>query len=805
MPSRARRRQAPAPTFAASQCRNRGRAARVFVAVACLLASSGQAVADAIADAASPGAVASLLNATPLPQALPSPDRRHLLLVHKRDLLSLERLAAPMVTLAGRNIDPRTLGQHAPTEYYALSLVEVATGTTTAIPLPRAATIGFPQWAPDGSRFAFAVTTTAATELWIGEPSEVRARRLLGRVNATSGQPCSWMPNSRQLLCRRVVAGGRAQPRFEQPESAARIDADPLAAFERPTSYAPRFVERLLESELELIDVVSAQRRTIGRPSAFERVEPAPSGAYLLVSRLVEPYPLVAGVDTPHRTIEIWDKTGRIVRTLPATRRAVQWHASQPATLAWVEHDGGHDRVFTQAPPFAAPAREIFGSEHRFAGLDWLERGNGALISVFDRAARVTEIWHADDAAAAPPRLVGGRALDRDSGLGLPIKTVNRFGKDVVAAGGGHIYLRGEESNGGEPRRFVDRVELVSGATTRLWQSSEGGYEAFVDLLSDDASLLLTRYERPDQFPNYYVNDVASGTAERLTAFEHPARELRGLRRVTLAYERADGYPLSSTLYLPAEPAGGGPLPLILWAYPRQVGSGYAPPAHVSHERFLDFNKSFKLFFLLRGYAVLDDVAMPVVGDTRDANDTFIEQIVANAEAAIAAAGRTGLVDSKKAGVAGHSYGAFMVANLLVHSQLFKAGVAMSGAYNRTLTPFGFQTERRTLWEAPETYLAMSPFLYSNRIAAPLLLVHGMLDTNAGTPPVQSTQFYEAIRGNGGEAELLLLPWEGHSYRARESISRISSAMLDWFDRYLKQPEAPPTFAQAQLTLHNLR
>jgi dipeptidyl aminopeptidase/acylaminoacyl peptidase len=200
----------------------------------------------------------------------------------------------------------------------------------------------------------------------------------------------------------------------------------------------------------------------------------------------------------------------------------------------------------------------------------------------------------------------------------------------------------------------------------------------------------------------------------------------------------------------------------------------------------MTFTRAFRLFFLLRGYAVLDDVSMPVVGNESDANDTFVAQIVANAEAAIAAAGSTGSVDTTRVGVAGHSYGAFMVANLLAHSRLFGAGVAMSGAYNRTLTPFGFQTERRTLWQAPNTYLAMSPFLFSDRIQAPLLLVHGLTDNNAGTSPQQSLQFYQAIRGNGGDAELLLLPWEGHSYRSRESVRKTAAQMLRWFDDHLK-------------------
>ena len=261
------------------------------------------------------------------------------------------------------------------------------------------------------------------------------------------------------------------------------------------------------------------------------------------------------------------------------------------------------------------------------------------------------------------------------------------------------------------------------------------------------------------------------------------------MERRYLSYQRADGRELSATLYLPSDHEPEQKSPLIVWAYPRQYGEDNADPAVESSERFLDFERAFRLFYLTRGYAVMDDVSMPITGDSADANDTFLEQIVANATAAIQAAAETGIADPDRVGVAGHSYGAFMVANLLAHSHLFRAGIAMSGAYNRTLTPFGFQTERRTLWEAQETYLEMSPLLYSDQIEAPLLLVHGLLDDHPGTQPIQSEHLYKAIRGHGGQAELLLLPYEGHSYRGREAVLHTAAAMLEWFDQHLKQAD----------------
>jgi len=144
------------------------------------------------------------------------------------------------------------------------------------------------------------------------------------------------------------------------------------------------------------------------------------------------------------------------------------------------------------------------------------------------------------------------------------------------------------------------------------------------------------------------------------------------------------------------------------------------------------------------------------------------------------------VTDPKRVGVGGHSYGAFMTANLLAHSDLFRAGVARSGAYNRTLTPFGFQSERRTLWEAADTYLRMSPFMNADKIKEPMLLIHGEADNNAGTFPIQSDRMYQALRGNGGTVRLVMLPHESHSYAGRESVEHTIAEMIEWFDRYVK-------------------
>ena len=718
------------------------------------------------------------------PSASVDPSGRFLLLVHERKLLDLSRLAAPVISVAGRDINPSTFGPHAPLDYFGLTVIEIATGASAPLVLPPDVTIGFPAWAPDGSRFAFTVTTAKGTELWIGEPAQPQARKLVDNLNATLGSPCTWMPDSEQVLCRRIARrSSRNEPVLEQNESLGGARPSPG----QPWIIDERAARRLLESRLELIDVASNRRREIGAPTAFEAVDPAPSSAFLLVTRVREPYPLVNGVDELKRDVEIWDETGQVIARLADGARTPHWHPSEPATLVWIEHVDGTDRIVLQNVPFTEPPREIHRTADRFAGLDWIDASDIVLVREYNSRERVTEVWRIDTApSGSVPRLLVTRSVDSPfAELASPIIRTNRWGKPVVATDSDGFYTRGEEAAEDGVRTLLTHVDLGTGATERIWESSRPGYEEIVGVLTPSVGLLLTRYESATEPPNYFVAPRSSGVVRAVTNYQHPAPGLQQADRLRLTYARADGYELSSDLYLPPGVTDAARLPLVVWAYPRQVAPADGGGMRPSRERFFDTERILKRLFLLRGYAVLDNVAMPIVGLGSNANDTFVEQIIANAEAAVGAAADTGFVDPARVGVAGHSYGAFMAGNLLVHSHLFNAGIALSGAYNRTLTPFGFQTERRTFWEAPDTYLAMSPVLYSNQISAPLLLVHGLEDRNPGTSPLQSTQFYQAIRGNGGEAELLLLPLEGHSYRARESMLRTATAMLDWFDRYL--------------------
>jgi dipeptidyl aminopeptidase/acylaminoacyl peptidase len=333
---------------------------------------------------------------------------------------------------------------------------------------------------------------------------------------------------------------------------------------------------------------------------------------------------------------------------------------------------------------------------------------------------------------------------------------------------------------------------LTTHESRRLFQSADKTYESFVALLSDDASRFVTRFETPDDPPNLFIRDSAQPEAKTaLTHFPDPAPQLRGITKQLVTYKRNDGVGLSFTLYLPPGYTPGQRLPTIVWAYPLEYNdAATAGQVSGSQYRFTLIGGISHLFLLTQGYAILDNATMPVIGDPETMNNTYVEQIVASAKAAIDKAAEMGVTDPNRVGVGGHSYGAFMTANLLAHSDLFKAGVARSGAYNRTLTPFGFQSERRTFWEAPEMYMKVSPFAFANKIKTPILLIHGEADDNSGTFPVQSERMYQAIKGNGGTVRYVTLPYEAHGYVGLESVEHTLWEMITWYDRWVKNAGA---------------
>jgi dipeptidyl aminopeptidase/acylaminoacyl peptidase len=770
-----------------------------------------------------PQEIVSILDAPPVPAVSLNPGRDQLLLVERRNLPPIADLARPMLRLAGFRIDPLTQAPHGPRAFVGLTLKRMADGAEKRVPLPDEADLGFPSWSPDGSRFAFTLRREAGVELWVGEVASGTVRALsLPPLNSTAGSAFSWMPDSRRLVCKLVPEGqGLAPQRPALPagpvtqETHGRVT--PVRTYQDllEDAHDEALFEHYFTSQLALVDIESGEMTNLGEPALYSLVSPSPDGTHFLVSRWTRPFSYLAPAFAFPAIVEVWDVSGRAAREIarlplrddtpiqgvPVGPRNFQWRGASGAELLWVEAmDGGdprktaphRDRVLQLAAPFDGRPVELLRTEHRFSSLSWLEGEEEGLVTEFDPNRRWTRTWLYDfSGSEEPPRLVSDRSVrDRYNDPGTPVTVAAPSGRPLVQVHDGRIYLSGSGASPQGDRPFLDRMDLATFAKERLWQCEGESYETVVDVLSEDGGIVLTRFETTSEPPTYFVRDLNSGKRTRITDFPDPAPQLRGIHRELVTYEREDGVPLSATLYLPAGYESDRPLPLVVWAYPREfTDRDTAGQVSGSPYRFTSIGGSSHLFFLTQGYAVMDNAAMPVVGDVETMNDTFIEQVVAGARAAVEYAVGRGIADPQRVGVGGHSYGAFMTATLLAHSDLFRAGIARSGAYNRTLTPFGFQSERRTLWEAPESYFRLSPFMHAHQIRAPILLIHGQIDNNSGTFPMQSERLYHAVKGHGGTARLVMLPFESHGYRARESVLHALAEMIGWFDRHLK-PEA---------------
>jgi dipeptidyl aminopeptidase/acylaminoacyl peptidase len=508
----------------------------------------------------------------------------------------------------------------------------------------------------------------------------------------------------------------------------------------------------------------------------------------------------------------VWTRRGDRVRTIADVPmrdnvpingvmtgpRSFRWAPLEPATLVWVEAlDGGdlrntvphRDRVMTHRAPFAGAPVEVAKTQYRFGDVDWTEQGF-ILLTESDRATRTTRTWVMNATWGDPRTLWDRRQQDSYGNPGSPVL---RPGRGTILQAGEAIYLSGAGASPEGDRPFLDRLNLRTFATERLFRSDTTSYETFVGLLDDGAQRILTRREAKTTPPNYFVRHLRDSREQAVTTFADPHPQITKAMadRQFVTYKRKDGVGLSGTLYLPVGYQRGQRVPMLVWAYPREfVDADAASQVVGSPNRYTSVTGASHLLLLTQGYAIFDGPTMPVVGPGETANDTYVEQLVASAAAAIDLAVELGVADRQRVAVGGHSYGAFMTANLLAHSDLFAAGVARSGAYNRTLTPFGFQSERRTFWEVPDVYGRMSPFFNAHRINEPILLIHGEADDNSGTFPIQSERLYMALKGHGATVRYTTLPHEAHGYAARESNLHVVWETLTWLDTYVKHAPA---------------
>jgi dipeptidyl aminopeptidase/acylaminoacyl peptidase len=801
-----------------------------------------------------PQPIHDILSAAPTPAVVVSPTAEYLLVCDRLQYPAIADLAQPMLRLAGLRINPATNGRHHPPRIVGLSVVEVATGKTRKIAgLPANAYLSMPEWSPDGKQFAFTNATNNGTELWLGAASTASATHVGAiKINSVMGDAVQWMPDGHSLLVQ-TVPGGRGNPPAESkiPDGPIIQESDgkkgPVRTYEDllQNAHDEALFDYYATAQLQVVHFRQQGASThpgenvssIGKAAIFSRVTPSPDGQHFLVERIQRPYSYIMPESDFPREIVVWDATGKPefkVASQPLADhvpiegvltgpRDVDWIAARPATLVWAEAlDGGdpkakvpnRDRLVMLSAPFKDQPTELLKMEQRFipggfgagpggfsrTGIEWGESGIG-LVRDYDRDRRWTRTFlinvnHPGQAA----KLIWERSVrERYKDPGTPVLRTLANGKHALRQQGNAIFLIGAGASPKGEFPFLDFYDLETGKQQRIFQSPDKTFESVVALASDDGSRFITRYETPKDPPNYFLRTAASGEKRALTSFPDPAPQLRDITKRLVTYKRADGVQLSFTLYLPANYKQSERLPTIVWAYPLEFNDA-ATAGQVSgspyHFTTITGISNIHLLLITQGYAVLDGATMPVVGDPETMNNTYVEQVVSSAKAAIDTAVEMGVTDPDRVGVGGHSYGAFMTANLLAHSDLFRAGVARSGAYNRTLTPFGFQSERRTFWEAPEMYIKVSPFASADKIRHPILLIHGMADDNSGTFPIQSERMYQAIKGNGGIVRYVQLPYEAHGYLGRESIEHVLWEMTNWFDHWVKNPPVAVPAAQ---------
>lgn len=768
-----------------------------------------------------PKEIADIVTAPPPPRAEMNPTGERVLLAEYEAMPSIAYMSEPLLRIAGMRITPNNSSRQQTTFYTGLTIKSIKDGSMTQISLPENAKLSLPRWSFDGQLLAFLRYMDNGVELWIAEAMTGKARALTGPIiNATLSSGFAWLPGNRHLLAQ-TITEDRGNPPEKPSVPAGPNIQETSGKVSKVWTYQDLLQnhhdEDLFDyyttSQIIEIDVLSGQARKIGSPGIYLSPDPSPSGAFLLVHKIKRPYSFSVPYYSFTHTLETWDRDGNLVhvfadlpladevpiRGVPKGPRSVEWRPLKPATLVWVEAlDEGdpekkvphRDKLMTLSAPFKDEPREILKIEHRYSGLSWLQPAGRAFLTESDWKIRwrTTYLIDVDNPSLAPKKLFDLSTQDRYNDPGSPVSTRTASGEVLLLQDKDWIYLSGSGASPKGDLPFLDTLNLKTMEKKRLFQSADLTYERFIDFPRESRKQIITSYESKTEPPNYYLYDLKKKKRTAITDFKDPAPQLTGMKKQLLKYERQDGIPLSGTLYLPPDYKEGERLPLIVWAYPREYSDPKtAGQVRGSPHRFTFFRGTSQLFFVTQGYAVLDGAEMPVVGDPKTMNDTFVEQIVSSAKASIDRLDSMGIIDPSRVGVGGHSYGAFMTANLLAYCDLFAAGIARSGAYNRTLTPFGFQSERRTLWQAPEIYFKVSPFMHADKINEPILLIHGEADNNSGTFPIQSQRLYHALKGHGATARLVMLPNESHGYSAKESVLHVLAEMIEWADRYVKK------------------
>ena len=771
-----------------------------------------------------PKAIADLLLAKPTPSVSIDKKATWMLIMERNSYPTVEELGQPEVRVAGLRLNPNNFSPSRQNFINGLKLKNIKTGKESSITgLPANLLAGNISWSPDEKQIAFTHTTGSRVDLYVITVEKAIATKInKTALNATLGPVFSWVNEGTLLYTTATQAASMMPKRPITPVGPSIQESVGKAAPSRTyqdlirSPYDEEAFAFLTTSQL--VKNTNGIETKIGSPSIYTSFEVSPDKKYLLTETIQKPFSYLVTAYSFASKVSIQDmngKTLKVLANLPSAEttpsgydnvqpvpRAFAWRNDAASTITWCEPlDSGlikknmeyHDAVYALSAPFNGQPSTVVKTKMRFRGIVW---GNEHFAWVNEGLSgkQIQKASRLDPVTGAVETLFERNTTDAYNSPGSPVLTRSSFGKPVIDLLSNDRLLMnnpiGSSPNGDLP--YLAEFDLKTKKQNILWRSQTGTYEAVVSVLDAENLQVITRKESQTEVPNYFIKNLKTKTADQqITSFVNPYPALNGVTKEKVKYKRADGVDLTGDLYLPKgyDKAKDGPLPLLMWAYPREYNSA-ADAAQVrgSKDRFTTLSWGSPIFYVTQGFAVLDNAEMPIVAANADAkpNDTFIEQLKLNAEGAIKAMSDMGIADPKRVAVGGHSYGAFMTAHLLSHTNLFKAGLARSGAYNRTLTPFGFQAEERTYWEAPDLYYKMSPFSYANKIKTPILLVHGEADDNPGTFPINSERLYNAIKGHGGTVRLVYLPYEAHGYRGKENLLHLLWEQNEWLNRFVK-------------------
>ncbi|SCY00743.1 Dipeptidyl aminopeptidase/acylaminoacyl peptidase [Nonlabens sp. Hel1_33_55] len=762
------------------------------------------------------------------PWVLIDENAENMVLMYRDTYKSIADLSEEEMRLGGLRINPKTNIGSRTTFYDKVAIQKVGSKEMTAVKgLPAQPKLSNVNWSPDESMIAMTHTTTNGTEVWVLDVEKATARKLTDdTVNANMGNPIDWYEDGSALMVKMLATDRKPliDTSIAVPEGPTISTSDGSKAQNRTyqdllkNPADEHNFEQLALSRLVKVNLDGTATDFLSG-AMYTSLSFSPDGSHVMVSKLQKPFSYIVTYGRFPEKSTVYDLDGNkvaVVNDVPLIeempqgfmaeregKRNVSWRADKPHTLMYAEAlDGGdpekdvpyRDIVYSWEAPFNDnSATELLKTKDRFSGIQF---GDDDTAIAYDywwntRNTR-TYVFNPSDNSVEPKVISDRSYQDVYSDPGNFVTTKNEFGNSVLQLDGDMAYLMGDGYSDEGQFPFVDQMNLKTGSTKRIYKSQyTDKKESLVESLDMDKGLVLVRIEGPTEYPNYYIRDIKKkNKLNQISFFENPFSGLQNVHKELVTYKRDDGVDLSATLYLPPnyDMKKKEKLPMLVWAYPREYKDAASAGQNTQNpNEFIYPSYGSFVYWVMKGYAVLDDAAFPIIGEgDEEPNDTFIPQLVANGKAAIDAVDDMGYIDRNRVGVGGHSYGAFMTANLLAHSDLFAAGIARSGAYNRTLTPFGFQSEERNYWEAPDIYNTMSPFMNAEKVDEPILLVHGQADNNSGTYPLQSERYFNALKGLGATARLVMLPKESHGYAAKESILHVLWEQDQWLEKYVK-------------------